>query len=480
VLSEAIFGMAFLGMVVDLEKTSWIKEAAAAIGASDYATLGSLLTARLFVETAALFVVPAAVVTLAVVVLAGGFVYSAEYGSYWKALDGAHVGIPEVMTAFRERWRPMAWTFLLSYLVTLGPLIVAVPASAAILLSSTEVAALVGAVSLLSVATVLTLILSSMLVYTPVAVVAENLSGWAAISRSLRLSRRNYGVTLTYGVVYVLLTGALTAASSLIPEGGLPISSLVTVGVLILVTPVLHMSKTRLFQELDGPEVPPYEFLPPFSSDLKPMLGSLWSRFLTGLGELKRFALDPANLPFHALSALAMVLGWYAGLYVGQNGVTQLIYGMGYTAGKINPLVSESLPFSLGVYIFFHNWQVSLATALSGVWFSAAPFITLFLNGVLIGVVASLVPNTNMLLAALLPHGIIELPSFVLAGSAGIKLGVTFLRSVRSDDPTATAEFHSVARQSVYIVVGLALLFLVAGLIEGNLTPVIMKMAGWS
>jgi uncharacterized membrane protein SpoIIM required for sporulation len=139
--------------------------------------------------------------------------------------------------------------------------------------------------------------------------------------------------------------------------------------------------------------------------------------------------------------------------------------------------VSESLPFSLGIYIFFHNWQVSLATALSGVWFSVAPFVTLFLNGVLIGAVSGLAPNTVMLLAAILPHGIIEIPSFVLSGSAGVRLGVAFLRSVRGG---GEEELHRVARQSVYIVIGLALFFLIAGLIEGNITPLIMKMAGWS
>jgi uncharacterized membrane protein SpoIIM required for sporulation len=167
------------------------------------------------------------------------------------------------------------------------------------------------------------------------------------------------------------------------------------------------------------------------------------------------------------------------GAYVAQNGLIALVNGLGYSAGQTNPIVSMSYPLFLGIDISFHNWQVGIATALSGVWFSAAPFVTLFLNGALIGAVAGLVPNSTMLVAAVLPHGIIEIPSFVIAGSVGLKLGVSFVRSVRSGDPAATEEFHRVARRSVYVVLGLALFFLIAGFIEGNVTPVLMKMAGW-
>ena len=152
------------------------------------------------------------------------------------------------------------------------------------------------------------------------------------------------------------------------------------------------------------------------------------------------------------------------------------IFDMGYVPGKINPLVTGSPPLSVGVYIFFHNWQASLATALSGIWFPGVPFVTLVLNGVVIGVASDLAPNAAMLAAAILPHGIIELPSFVLAGSAGIKLGVVFLRSFGNPGPALQAT----ARQTVYLLLGLAVLFFVAGFIEGNVTPWIMGMAGWS
>lgn len=85
-----------------------------------------------------------------------------------------------------------------------------------------------------------------------------------------------------------------------------------------------------------------------------------------------------------------------------------------------------------------------------------------------------------MVLAALLPHGIIELPSFVIAASAGIKLGHKFYIHLKSKDEASTLEFQHVTKQTVYIVIGLSILFLVAGIIEATITPEVMKLSGWS
>ena len=188
------------------------------------------------------------------------------------------------------------------------------------------------------------------------------------------------------------------------------------------------------------------------------------------------FAFSSKILPYHLLSTAGLLVGWGLGGWLGNQGLTKAIYALGYVPGHINPLVTGSPPLTVGVYIFFHNWQASLATALSGIWFPGVPFITLVLNGVLVGIVSDLTPITTMFAAAILPHGIIELPSFVIAGSAGIKLGVDFLRSFGKPGTTLRAT----ARQTVYLLIGLAVLFFIAGFIEGNITPWIMRMAGWS
>jgi stage II sporulation protein M len=106
---------------------------------------------------------------------------------------------------------------------------------------------------------------------------------------------------------------------------------------------------------------------------------------------------------------------------------------------------------------------------------------------VILGVVYYLTPNATMFVAAIFPHGIIELPSFIIAGSAGMKLGVAFLRAhgfnfSKEDKPVDSAKmenFNQVARETIYVLVGLAVLFLIAGFIEGNITPIIMRAAGF-
>ncbi|HVP23270.1 MAG TPA: stage II sporulation protein M [Conexivisphaerales archaeon] len=479
VLVESIVGLAVLGLIVDLEKTDWLVRIAKAVSSMDYAQLGELLRSPGFVFVALAFLAPAVFVAIVVEVLASGFVYSAEFGSYWLALQGSHVGVAEVMDKFTERWREMAWTHFLSYLVTLAPVLVACAVGMSAVAAGGGLAEGLVAVVLVVIGLAGTLLLSSMLIFTPVVVMAEGLSGRAAVSRSLGLGRRNLGSAFVYGLVYVVLTGGVTFVSSLFQGAGLPLSSLASVGILILVTPVLHLTKTNIYRDSLAEGSAARELLPSFFSDVGPLAAMLWGKFLKGLGELKAFVADVRNLPYHLLSSASMLMGWFAGVYLAQNGVTQLLVSIGMVTGKINPVVSGDLPLTLGISIFFHNWQVSLATALSGVWFSVAPFVTLFLNGTVIGAVSGLAPTPAMFAAAILPHGVIEIPSLVLAGSAGMKLGVSFLRFVKGG-PQEADQFHVAARQTVYIAVGLALLFLVAGFIEGNITPVIMRMAGWT
>lgn len=455
-------------------------EIAEDISGSHFDSLVNLIFSGAFLSILLEYMLPATAIAIVISVLAGGFVFSAEYGANWQAVGGSHVGVSEVMANFVEKWRQMAWTQFLSYFLTFLPLVAGLLALAGVIVLRASLLFVVLAALAVPAGIVLTVVFSLLFVYTPVTVISENLSGLAAIKRSWHQVRRNAGISATYGVVYILLSGPITFIVSLIPVANLPLSSLASFGILIMVTPVLHLTKTAIYAEMQKSESVKFEVYESFLKDLSGSLPRfLWRIFIKGLIELKNFALDVRNVIYHVLSASAVLIGLFLGSWIASKGLTQAIYGLGYVPGKMNSFATNSIPLALSVYIFLHNWQVSLATALSGVWLSVAPFTTLVLNGVILGVVSDLIPNKVMLLAALVPHGVIEVPSFVLAGSAGIKLGVAFSRSRRDHDQESTLEFHNVARQTVYIAVGLALLFFIAGLIESNVTPVIMRMAGW-
>jgi len=480
-LTESIAGIFVVALLVRLEGTSWLARVASDINSQNFADMATLVSSPAFIALVLEYLLPAAAVSITILVVAGGFVYSAEYGSYWQAREGAHVGVSDVMSRFVEKWRPMAWTMFLSEMLTLLPILAGFGFLFLLAFTSASLAAVLLAIVVLLAGSILTVVLALFFIYTPVAVAAENLSGLAAIRKSWHQVRQNVGSAFAYGVIYIVLIGAISSGSSFVPFVGLPLSSLASVGILILVVPVLHLTKTEIYSETLKPEPVEFEVYKPLFPDLAgPLPRLLWRKLVEGLKELKEFTFAYQNFKYHLLSAAGLGLGWLLGLWIGNNGLTQVIYALGYVPGKINPLVTGSAPLTVGVYISFHNWQASLATALSGIWFPVAPFVNLLLNGIQIGVVSDLVPNPTMLAAALLPHGIIELPAFVLAGSAGIKLGVFFLRSFRNPAPEKTGEFHRVARQTLYLIIGLALLFFIAGFIEGNVTPTVMRMAGWS
>jgi len=142
--------------------------------------------------------------------------------------------------------------------------------------------------------------------------------------------------------------------------------------------------------------------------------------------------------------------------------------------------VLQTVPPILGLDIFLNNWLVSIATGLAGLGFGVPSFATIMFNGFLLGIVLQLSPTTTMFNAAILPHGIIEIPSFILAGSTGIKLGYAALKAKFSPSDENYSYLSKVLRQAVYVLVGLAPLFFIAGLIEADLTPTIMRMFGWT
>jgi stage II sporulation protein M len=89
-------------------------------------------------------------------------------------------------------------------------------------------------------------------------------------------------------------------------------------------------------------------------------------------------------------------------------------------------------------------------------------------------------PSLTMFYAAILPHGIIEIPSFVLSGSVGMRLGYAALKARFRRRPENDEYLSKTLRLAVYVVVGLAPLFLIAGLIEADITPLIMRMFSWT
>ena len=110
-----------------------------------------------------------------------------------------------------------------------------------------------------------------------------------------------------------------------------------------------------------------------------------------------------------------------------------------------------------------HNIRVALLAAALGVTFGVGTALLLFENGVLLGAVAVRYTQQGFglfLTAWLLPHGVFEIPSILIAGQAGFYLARLLLR--RREDRNVRESM----REWLVLIAGLAMMLVWAGMME--------------
>ena len=121
--------------------------------------------------------------------------------------------------------------------------------------------------------------------------------------------------------------------------------------------------------------------------------------------------------------------------------------------------------------ITVNNIGVSFMAFALGVFFGAGTVYVLILNGLLIGALTAVYAKYGlsvMFWSLILPHGSLELPAILIAAGAGLMLGDSLIRpgEVRRGEAFAAA-----ARRSIILIGGVIPVFIIAGLIEGFITP---------
>ncbi|MFD2615175.1 stage II sporulation protein M [Paenibacillus gansuensis] len=167
-------------------------------------------------------------------------------------------------------------------------------------------------------------------------------------------------------------------------------------------------------------------------------------------------------------------LGGFSGIF-SSYGEDQM-QGIGELARQI-----ESGPYArfvLFAVIFLNNTIKSILMMYLGLLFGVIPVLFLFINGVILGYVIQHAADQGadviaLVFKGILPHGIIELPVIIVAGSFGIRLGAmmwartfNFIR--------AEAGGSRILREYMRDVLALAkwftLLLLIAAFIESTIT----------
>lgn len=130
---------------------------------------------------------------------------------------------------------------------------------------------------------------------------------------------------------------------------------------------------------------------------------------------------------------------------------------------------SEEAGFSAEV--FTNNVRVTLLAFAGGISAGVVTAAILLFNGVLLGAIAGLswgAGNIRPFVELVAPHGVLELSCIVVAGAAGLRLGWSIVApGRRSRTDAVTAE----ARRTVLIALGTAPWLVLAGLVEGFVTP---------
>jgi len=127
--------------------------------------------------------------------------------------------------------------------------------------------------------------------------------------------------------------------------------------------------------------------------------------------------------------------------------------------------------------IFTNNIRVSFLAFAGGITGGVLTAAVLLFNGVLFGTVGGLAweaGNGKYFVELVSAHGVLELSCIVVAGMAGLRLGWAIVDPGRL--PRLTALRHE-ARRAVLIALGTAPWLVLAGLVEGFLTPTGLGLA---
>jgi uncharacterized membrane protein SpoIIM required for sporulation len=154
------------------------------------------------------------------------------------------------------------------------------------------------------------------------------------------------------------------------------------------------------------------------------------------------------------------------------------VFALGILLGGVVALTGVSLSPSTvegpSPWFFFRrNTTVAVLLYAGGITIGVVTTVTLCFNGFVVGYAVVGSEQLFRSLALLLPHAVVELPAFVLAGAAGLQLPVELLAYLRGEQSALVrhvAAHHSAKR------FGLAVLLLaIAAVLEAVVTPLIAR-----
>lgn len=129
----------------------------------------------------------------------------------------------------------------------------------------------------------------------------------------------------------------------------------------------------------------------------------------------------------------------------------------------------------LCIKLFFNNLEACILLFLGGASFGILTIFIMSLNGIVIGAIMEIIHKDHSVLfvaAALIPHGIFEIPAFIISGALGILLAQSLIAEWYGG-PDSEGAARNYARLFLLYVLPLVA---VAACVEAFITPVVIHL----
>src|SRR5659263_172431 len=136
--------------------------------------------------------------------------------------------------------------------------------------------------------------------------------------------------------------------------------------------------------------------------------------------------------------------------------------------------IKDLHPIGIMFVIFLNNAFKSLLAIVLGAGFGIIPVIFVGGNGLLLGLVANQVSREQgvlFVLAAILPHGIMEIPMILISSGLGLRLGYLMYSSIMGKETDMRYDLMQSLR--IYIRIIMPLLF-ISAVVETFVTPMVV------
>ncbi len=132
--------------------------------------------------------------------------------------------------------------------------------------------------------------------------------------------------------------------------------------------------------------------------------------------------------------------------------------------------------------IFTHNLMTSLMMLIGGLLLGIIPLVSVMINGALVGYVLTVLTASThvnpilLFFTGIFPHGIFEIPAYLLASGFGLELGFTVFRSLWRRK-AVSSEWTRLRNDLGPTILWVIVLLAVAASVEAGITPHLLAWA---